>query len=97
MVKYRGTGEDFIEKPVYDEKNQCVFINGTKYFERVTPSVWEYQVGGYRVMEKYLKDRKGRRMTDPAIYCKIATSIAATMEVQGRIDLMMKDIGWPLS
>ncbi len=97
VVKYRGTGEDFIEKPVYDEKNQCVFINGTKYFERVTPSVWEYQVGGYRVMEKYLKDRKGRRMTDPAIYCKIATSIAATMEVQGRIDLMMKDIGWPLS
>lgn len=86
VVKYRGTGEDFIEKPVYDEKSQCVFINGTKYFEGVTPAVWEYQVGGYRVMEKYLKDRKGRQMTDPAIYCRIGTAIAATMEVQERID-----------
>jgi len=88
IVKYRGTGEDFIQKPVFDEKNQCVFINGTKYFEGITSAMWNYQIGGYRVLEKYLKDRKDRRMTDPAMYCKIATAIAATMEVQTRIELV---------
>ncbi len=37
-------------------------------------------------MEKYLKDRKGRQMTDPATYCKIAASIAETMKVQKILD-----------
>ncbi|MCX6276548.1 MAG: DNA methyltransferase, partial [Bacteroidetes bacterium] len=32
VVKFRGIGEDVIEKPAYDEKNNSVFINGKKYF-----------------------------------------------------------------
>jgi hypothetical protein len=37
-------------------------------------------------MEKYLKDRKGRLMEDPAHYCKMATSIKETIELQLKID-----------
>ncbi len=88
IAKYRGKGEDMIVKPVYDEKNQCVFINETKYFEGISQKIWEYQIGGYQVMEKYLKDRKGRQMTDPATYCKIASAIDETIKTQKRIDLL---------
>jgi len=88
MVKYKRLGEDLIEKPKYDEKNSCVFINGTKYFKGIEPGMWEYHIGGYQVLEKYLKDRKGRQMSDPATYCKIATAIAGTIKIQERIDLL---------
>jgi predicted helicase len=92
IVKYKGLGEDLIEKPVYSEENRCVFINGTKYFEGIEPEMWNYHIGGYQVLEKYLKDRKGRQMTDPAIYCKIATSIALTIKIQERIDLIYLEL-----
>ncbi|MCX6251440.1 MAG: N-6 DNA methylase [Bacteroidetes bacterium] len=89
-TKYKGRGEDLIVKPIYDEKNQCVFINETKYFEGISKEVWEYHIGGYQVMEKYLKDRKGRQMTDPATYCKIAAAIEKTIEAQEKADLLYR-------
>jgi len=88
IVKYKGLGEDLMEKPVYHKEKRIVFINATKYFEGIEPEMWNYHIGGYQVMEKYLKDRKGRQMTDPATYCKIATSIAHTINIQQKIDLV---------
>ncbi len=85
-VRYWGKGEDIIEKPVYDEEGKRVNINKSKYFEGITKEVWDYYIGGYRVMDKYLKDRKGRQMTDPAAYCKIATAIAKTIQIQQTLD-----------
>lgn len=85
VTKYRGSGEDLIGKPVYDVERQSVFINPTKYFEGVSHEVWEYHIGGYQVMQKYLKDRKGRQMDDPATYCRIATAISATIEIQQKL------------
>ncbi|MCX6272752.1 MAG: N-6 DNA methylase [Bacteroidetes bacterium] len=86
IVKYKGLGEDLIEKPVFDEGRGIVFINATKYFEGISPEMWNYHIGGYQVLEKYLKDRKGRQMNDPATYCRIATSIAATIQIQKKLD-----------
>jgi len=86
IAKYKGLGEDLIGKPIYDEANRCVFINATKFFEGVEPDMWKYHIGGYQVLEKYLKDRKGRQMSDPATYCKVATSIAATMKIQEKLN-----------
>jgi hypothetical protein len=36
--------------------------------------VGDIQIGGYQVLAKYLKDRKGRRMDDPVRYIHIATA-----------------------
>ena len=86
-TKYLGRGtEDAVEKPIYDEKKETVHINEHRYFENVTTAVWNYQIGGYRVMERYLKERKGRQMDDPGHYCKMATAIAKTIELQEKID-----------
>ncbi len=37
-------------------------------------------------MEKYLKGRKGRLMEDPGHYCKMATALQETIELQAKID-----------
>ncbi|MDZ7369716.1 MAG: N-6 DNA methylase [candidate division KSB1 bacterium] len=85
-VRYQGQGSDTIEFVRYDPASGRVAINGGKYFEGVTPQMWEYQIGGYQVLEKYLKDRKGRLMDDPVRYIHIATAIACTMGLQDQID-----------
>jgi predicted helicase len=92
IVKYWGRGEDSIEKPKYDQDNSRVFINADKYFEGITPGMWNYHIGGYQVLEKYLKDRKGRQMTDPATYCKIATAISATMDIQAKLEPLFEKL-----
>jgi hypothetical protein len=92
VVKYQGKGEDLIEKPVYDAEREAVFINGTKYFDGISPEMWGYHIGGYQVLEKYLKDRKGRQMTDPATYCRIATAIQATILLQKSADETYEEI-----
>src|SRR5262249_7224546 len=40
-----------------------VAINATQYFEGVQPQVWNFFIGGYQVCRKWLKDRKGRRLS----------------------------------
>jgi len=37
-----------------------VYINKEQYFEGVPPEVWQFQVGGYQVCEKWLRDRRRR-------------------------------------
>ncbi len=92
IAKYKGKGDDKVEKPKYDEEKQMVFINDKNYFEGIAPEVWHYHIGGYQVMEKYLKDRKGRMMEDPAHYCKMATALLETIRIQKLIDNIFKNI-----
>jgi predicted helicase len=86
VVKCFGTGEDTIEKLTYDPVDKTLFINKHKYFDGITPEIWQYQVGGYQVLEKFLKDRKGQSMSDPATFCKISSALHYTMKTQEAID-----------
>lgn len=89
IAKYQGTGEnDRIEKVVYNEDEQRVYINDGKYFEGINSELWSYHIGGYQVLYKYLKDRKGRILEDARRYCKIATALQKTIELQKEIDLI---------
>ncbi len=37
------------------------------YFETVPENVYNFQIGGYQVLDKYLKDRKNRTLTHDEI------------------------------
>ncbi|MBO8174167.1 MAG: N-6 DNA methylase [Thermococcus sp.] len=52
-----------VEKVKYDKKKQGVWINKTTILLEIPEEVWNYTIGGYRVIEKYLKGRKGRTLT----------------------------------
>jgi very-short-patch-repair endonuclease len=92
-IRYQGSGEDdVIAKARYDAEKRCVYINQSKYFEGITPEMWDDQIGGYKVLQKYLKDRKGRCMDDPRRYIHIATAIQRTMDIQIEIDAVYPDV-----
>jgi hypothetical protein len=68
-------------------------INPTQYFDGITPDLWTYQIGGYQVLAKWLKGRKGRYLTsaDTIHYFRVVTSLRETIRVQGNIDVVVVD------
>ena len=75
-----------------------VWINREQYFESVEPEVWAFTIGGYRPAEKWLKDRKGRALSEDDIdhYRKIIAALAETRRLMVKIDEVIgKHGGWP--
>ncbi|MDP2208570.1 MAG: type ISP restriction/modification enzyme [Bacteroidota bacterium] len=85
-IGYQGIGDNKIEFVKYNEEENRIYINAEKYFSGITPNLWNYHIGGYQVLSKFLKDRKGRRLDDSKFYGKIVTAIAKTIELQKQID-----------
>jgi len=88
-AKFEGKADNLVGKVLYDEAKKLVYINATQRFGPIDKEVWEYQVGGYQVMSKWLNDRKNRRLSvqDIKHYCKAAGAIAETIRLQRKIDL----------
>ena len=81
-------GDDIVEKgyPKYvadadQPARGKVYINKDQYFEGVKPEVWGFHIGGYQVCEKWLKDRRGRKLVynDISHYRKITVALAETI------------------
>ena len=87
-------GSNRVEKISYDEGNQGVFINKEQFFEGISKEVWEYRIGAYQVMEKYLKDRKKRKLSLDEInhYMKVAKAIRLTIKLQEKIEDVYRKI-----
>jgi hypothetical protein len=85
-IGYQGKGDNRIDFVKYNDEENRIYINAEKYFSGITLELWNYQIGGYQVLSKFLKDRKGRTMDDPKFYGKIVTAIAQTIQLQKEID-----------
>jgi len=94
-VGFPESGSNKVEKIRYDEEEQRVNINKEQYFEGISKEVWEYRIGAYQVMAKYLKDRKGRKLSVGEInhYIKVAEAIQLTIGLQGEVDEVYLRIG----
>jgi predicted helicase len=86
FAKFQGKGDNRVEKLRYEHAK--LFINKDQYFEDIESEVFGYQTGGYQVCEKWLKDRKDRKLALDEIkhYCNITAAIKKTIEIQKLID-----------
>lgn len=89
--KYFGKGDDIVEAVRYTdvkEAEQTIWINKTQGFRPVPESVWNFHIGGYPVLDKYLKSRKGRQLSLDEInhVAAIADSLAFTITQMAKID-----------
>ena len=76
----------------------CVWINRDQYFTPVSPEVWNFHIGGYQVCHKWLKDRKGRTLSqeDTAHYGNIVAALDETIRLMVEIDDVIEEHGgWP--
>ncbi len=94
VAKFEGKGNNLVEKVKYEQKRSLVYINPGRHFSPISKDIWEYQIGGYQVMAKWLKDRKGHRLSleDIKHYCRIATAIRETIKTQKKIDGIYSDV-----
>ncbi|MDA8214325.1 MAG: N-6 DNA methylase [Nitrospiraceae bacterium] len=92
IARFQGEGDDKVEKLRYEKEK--LYINNDQYFEGIPLEVWGYQVGGYQVCAKWLKDRKGKPLSveETKHYCKIVTALKKTIEIQTKIDSTYLDI-----
>ena len=104
LTRYPVAGSNIVDKVRYAEPSDSapgrVYINAEQYFDGVPPAVWESHIGGYRVAEKWLKDRKGRALSydDLTHYQNVIAALARTLELQADIDEAIAHAGgWPLA
>lgn len=106
-IRFAGSGEARVERGYPEYENGMVRINANRWFEDVPKETWEFRVGGYKVCEKWLKDRAGkggkkphagRIMTDEDIlhYRRVVTALTETRRLMAEIDeVIEKHGGWP--
>lgn len=65
-----------------------VYINETQCFEGVPAEAWDFYIGGYQPAQKWLKDRKGRKLTSDDVehYRNIITVLCETDRLMKEID-----------
>ena len=88
LAVYHGKGDNTVEAVRYSPQEQAVAINKTQGFRPVAEDVWNFHIGGYQVLEKYLKSRKGRKLSLDEIdhVAAVADSLAFTIEQMAKID-----------
>lgn len=114
ITRYDVAGNNVVDKVRYappspqpsptsgrgSESGGRVYINAEQYFGGVPQAVWDMHIGGYRVAEKWLKDRKGRPLTydDLTHYQAVIAALARTLQLQADIDAAIDEAGgWPLA
>ncbi|MFA6965545.1 type ISP restriction/modification enzyme [Bosea sp. (in: a-proteobacteria)] len=60
LGELRGRGDNRVEHVRWSKEDGGISINATQSFGPVPEAVWTFQIGGYQVLDKYLKSRKGR-------------------------------------
>ena len=86
ITEYPEDGDNTVTKVKYQEGK--VYINETQYFNNVPEIAWNFYIGGYQPAQKWLKDRKDRKLEfdDILHYQKIIVALSET-------DRIMKEIG----
>ncbi len=98
-ARFQGQGDSRVARTKsqgfrYEPEEERVYVNKTQYFEPVPLELWEYQIGGYQVLAKWLKDRRERRLTLEEIktYCRVVTALQRTIALQEEIDALYPEV-----
>jgi predicted helicase len=86
-------------QPPQGSKPGRVWINDRQYFEGVPEAVWKFPVGGYLPAQRWLKDRKKRKLSfeDIRSYARIVFALSETRKLMAQIDETVEvHGGWPL-
>ena len=96
ITRFPERGSNIVEHVHYDFRQGRVYINPLQYFEGIPSEFWEFRVGRYAVLQKWLKDRKARALSlkDLYHYQKIVRALKETVRLMGEVDALIP--GWPM-
>ena len=98
ITTYQSIGDNQVSEATYNSELQRVYINKQNYFTDIPPHIWEFKIGGYQVLDKWLKDRKNakRELSAEEIihYQKIVIALTETLRLMQEIDIIIP--GFPI-
>ncbi|GAA8966426.1 DNA methyltransferase [Helicobacter pylori] len=80
-----------IKKPLHNEPEQRLYINHSAYFRGVSKEIHDYMIGGYGVLDKYLKSHKNESCDFDHV-SNIIKVIARTIEIQKTLGFLTSDL-----
>ncbi|MEG4458937.1 type ISP restriction/modification enzyme [Microcoleus sp. N9_A1] len=98
ITKYPVSGDNAVSEVTYKESERRVYINKQQYFEGIPTEVWAFKVGGYQVLDKWLKDRKKASQSlsfdDVLHYQRVVVALKETMQIMAEIDEVIPGFPW---
>lgn len=88
---YPNKGEHKISYCKYNEEEKRLYINEKQYFENVKKEVYDYSIGGYKPIEKYIKAREILNLSDIKHLIKVIAVIERTIYLQEEIDKVWRE------
>ncbi|RVZ10521.1 DNA methyltransferase [Helicobacter pylori] len=86
---YKEAHDRIIKKPAYNEPE--LYINHSAYFRGVSEEIYHYMIGGYGVLEKYLKSHKNEPCDFDHV-SNIIKVIACTIKIQKTLGFLTSDL-----
>ncbi|EJC42372.1 putative adenine specific DNA methyltransferase 2 [Helicobacter pylori Hp M4] len=80
-----------IKKPSHNELEQRLYINHSAYVKGVSEEIHNYMIGGYGVLDKYLKSHKNEPCDFDHV-TNIIKVIARTIEIQKTLGFLTSDL-----
>ncbi|MCQ2761532.1 N-6 DNA methylase [Helicobacter pylori] len=88
---YKEAHDRIIKKPSYNEPEQRLYINHSAYFRGVSQEIYDYRIGGYGVLDKYLKSHKNESCDFDHV-SNIIKVIVRTIEIQKTLGFLTSDL-----
>ena len=90
IAMFQISGSNMVTKVVYNEGK--IYINNTQYFENIPKNIWDFCIGGYKVLDKWLKSRQGDKLSHQEIelFVKIVNILDETIKVMNEIDKLVQ-------
>ncbi|MDQ1265714.1 MAG: hypothetical protein QG635_865, partial [Bacteroidota bacterium] len=94
ICRMSGIGDNYkVENVEY--KQEKAWINKERCFEPIHKEIWNFQIGGYQVLDKWLKERKKHEITlsgeDIQHFIKVVNVLDYTNKTMGIIDDLTND------
>ncbi|MCK9355774.1 MAG: N-6 DNA methylase [Dehalococcoidia bacterium] len=89
-----GDGLPQVDKVNWDGPSCTLHISNTHRFLPVPQEVWEYRIGGYRVLSRWLEARRGRALglSDIRHFCRTATALRITIDLEEDLDASFNNL-----
>ncbi|MFP6244507.1 type ISP restriction/modification enzyme [Helicobacter pylori] len=88
---YKEAHDCIIKKPSHNEPEKRLYINSSAYFRGVSQEIYDYRIGGYCVLDKYLKSHKNEPCNFDHV-SNIIKVIARTIEIQKTLGFLTSDL-----
>lgn len=88
---YKEERNPIIKKPLHNEPEKRLYINHSAYFRGVSEEIYNYMIGGYGVLDKYLKSHKNEPCNFDHV-TNVIKIIARTIEIQKTLGFLTSDL-----